>query len=290
MSTATNAESLNPSDRALILAAGYALGDLSAEEQREWDSLDLARRQLESNDFDSAASRVFLTYHETMPEKEMPVELRRSIQSAGTALVRLRQAPSADVVAAPKREGSGRLSIREAFVWAALAASLMLIVGVESARWAALDGRTAQQAGPRSLTLAEQRQALIDSSSDRLIQTAWAPGKTSFPALDGQEASVTGDVIWDSNTQTGYMRFVGLPKNDPMSEQYQLWIVDPTRDDEPVDGGVFDSTDGDELIVPIHAKLGVSTPTLFAITIEKPGGVVVSTQERLPLLAMVSNK
>ncbi len=33
----------------------------------------------------------------------------------------------------------------------------------------------------------------------------------------------------------------------------------------------------------------VLKPAAFAITIEQPGGVVVSTQERLPLLAMVSN-
>jgi hypothetical protein len=31
----------------------------------------------------------------------------------------------------------------------------------------------------------------------------------------------------------------------------------------------------------------VNQPTLFAVTIEKPGGVVVSTRERLPRLAQV---
>ncbi len=86
------------------------------------------------------------------------------------------------------------------------------------------------------------------------------------------------------------MRFVGLPKNDPSVEQYQLWILDPERDDEPVDGGVFDS-DGSgkngEFFVLIDPKLNVVSPAAFAITIEKPGGVVVSSQERLPLIAMV---
>jgi hypothetical protein len=46
------------------------------------------------------------------------------------------------------------------------------------------------------------------------------------------------------------------------------------------------TSDG-ETIVPIQAKLKVLKPAAFAITIEKPGGVVVSTQERLPLLAVV---
>ena len=78
-----------------------------------------------------------------------------------------------------------------------------------------------------------------------------------------------------------------MPVNDPGVEQYQLWIIDPRRDDEPIDGGVFDISKSGEVIVPINAKLDVISPQAFAVTIEKPGGVVVSTQERLPLLAKV---
>jgi hypothetical protein len=39
--------------------------------------------------------------------------------------------------------------------------------------------------------------------------------------------------------------------------------------------------------VPIDPRLPIGKPTLFAITVEKPGGVVVSKRERLPLLAQV---
>ena len=75
----------------------------------------------------------------------------------------------------------------------------------------------------------------------------------------------------------GYMQFSGLQSNDPRVEQYQLWIFDGTRDDaHPVDGGVFDINQNGEVIVPIHAKLPVAHPTAFAVTLEKPGGVVVS--------------
>ena len=72
------------------------------------------------------------------------------------------------------------------------------------------------------------------------------------------------------------MRLVGMPVNDPKVRQYQLWIVDPDRDARPVDGGVFDVTDAGEVIIPIDAKLAVSDPAAFAITVEKPGGVVKS--------------
>jgi hypothetical protein len=90
-------------------------------------------------------------------------------------------------------------------------------------------------------------------------------------------AGSSGEVIWNDRLQTGFMRLTSLPVNDPNQMQYQLWIVDPARDKNPVDGGVFNiaSTTG-EVIVPIDAKLAVNDPKVFAITRERPGGVVVS--------------
>jgi len=101
--------------------------------------------------------------------------------------------------------------------------------------------------------------------------------------------SPAGDVVWSNTAQEGYMRFTGLAANDPRQSQYQLWIFDSQQDERyPIDGGVFDIPPGaDEVIVPIAAKLDVARPYMFAITIEKPGGVVVSSRERLPLLAQV---
>ena len=90
--------------------------------------------------------------------------------------------------------------------------------------------------------------------------------------------------------QQGYLRIVGLDVNNPAEQQYQLWIFDDGRpDSDPVDGGVFDVSQEGEVIVPINAKLKVFQPSLFAITIEEPGGVVVSKQERVPLLAKLPN-
>lgn len=82
------------------------------------------------------------------------------------------------------------------------------------------------------------------------------------------------------------MRFVGLAVNDPRQLQYQLWIFDKNRDQAfPVDGGVFDITPAGEVIAPITAKLPVGEPMLFAVTVEKPGGVVVSKRERIVVTA-----
>jgi hypothetical protein len=72
--------------------------------------------------------------------------------------------------------------------------------------------------------------------------------------------------------------------------QYQLWIFDAERNAaHPVDGGVFDvpaAADG-EVVVRIDPRLPIRRATAFAITVEKPGGVVVSSRARLPLIAAV---
>jgi hypothetical protein len=109
---------------------------------------------------------------------------------------------------------------------------------------------------------------------------------TKDPAAGG----VTGDVVWDPVTQRGYMRFVGLPHNDPSAHQYQIWIFDGGRDQRyPIDGGVFDvPADGAELIVPIHHAIPVHVAKAFAVTVEKPGGVVVSARDHVVVLAQAS--
>lgn len=135
---------------------------------------------------------------------------------------------------------------------------------------------------PRPPTPAEARQALLASAPD--VETLpWS--LTADPAARG----ASGDVVWSASRQEGYMRFVGLAPNDPKVLQYQLWIFDKLRDERyPVDGGVFDvgaiGPDG-ELVIKITAKLAVGEPVLFAVTVEPPGGVVVSKRERIVVTA-----
>jgi hypothetical protein len=116
------------------------------------------------------------------------------------------------------------------------------------------------------------------------------PGTVTIPwqALEDSTASgfVSGDVVWNNAAQTGFMRFQGLAANDPSVEQYQLWIFDADRDEaRPVDGGVFNVAWSGEVVVPIDAKIFVHEAAAFAVTVERPGGVVVSDRSRLALLA-----
>jgi hypothetical protein len=85
------------------------------------------------------------------------------------------------------------------------------------------------------------------------------------------------------------MRLAGVAVNDPRLKQYQLWIFDRAQDERyPIDGGVFDVPTGGEVIVPIRAPIRVVEPYLFAVTEEKPGGVVVSRRDPIVLLGDAS--
>ncbi len=133
-----------------------------------------------------------------------------------------------------------------------------------------------------ALNATQLRQRLIDTDKTA-VKIDWAKGNMK------DLSEVSGDVVWSDGKQTGYMRFKGLPINDRSKESYQLWIFDETQDEKtPIDGGVFDVNSDGETIVPITAKLKVKNPKLFAVTVEKPGGVVVSKREKIPVLAKIS--
>jgi Anti-sigma-K factor rskA len=135
---------------------------------------------------------------------------------------------------------------------------------------------------PAPPTAAEERAALLAKTDSLKIPL----GATKDPAAAG----VTGDVVWDPVTQRGFLHFAGLAPNDPAIHQYQIWIFDAGRDKRyPVDGGVFDvPANATEVVIPIRASLMVRKPAAFAVTVEKPGGVVVSGREHVVALGATS--
>lgn len=125
----------------------------------------------------------------------------------------------------------------------------------------------------------EQRAALLALADS--VRYEWAKGPSE---LSGSVAG--GDVVWSPSRQAGVMRFRGLPANDATAMQYQLWIFDKGRAGPPVDGGVFDVPAGQtEVLIPIDAKIAVLDAAGFAVTCERPGGVVVSDREHIVRVA-----
>ena len=193
-------------------------------------------------------------------------------------------APQAPIVSlAERREKRSRAPM----VIAYLAAAAGIAIGVGAFLWARNQEpieRIVEKPIKVIETVAEKppalaRQQLLESAPD--VKTlAWTA------TADENAKGASGDVVWSPSKQEGYMRFKGLAANDPKSIQYQLWIFDKDRDDKyPVDGGVFDVGPDGEVVVKISPKLRVKEPVLFAVTIEAPGGVVVSKRERIVVTA-----
>lgn len=132
---------------------------------------------------------------------------------------------------------------------------------------------------PKVLTASEQYNQLLASAKD-LKKTPWVNPKN--------DKEILGEVVWSEAEQKGFMKFTGLAANDVNKEQYQLWIFDETQDEKtPIDGGVFDVKENGEVLIPIKATLKFKNPKLFAVTAEKPGGVVVSSRTKIAAIAKV---
>lgn len=256
------------------LLATRATQALTGDEAMELHTLLADSPNLDSEDFDLAAAAIDLAFDQGADHRGLPDHLRSAIEEQATAHFAADLSRPAPVVplarptsSAPRRSAAGP--------WiAAAAAGLLALIGW----WPRLTPATPEAP---AATAQELRAALLESGD--AVQLDWQATD------DAAAAGAGGDVVWSDAGQEGYLRITGLAANDPSAEQYQLWIFDPSQDERfPVDGGVFDIPTGAvEAVVPIRAKIAVEEPFLFAVTVEKPGGVVVSSRERIVLLAQV---
>lgn len=126
---------------------------------------------------------------------------------------------------------------------------------------------------------AEQKRAQLLASATDVVQTSWTSSK--------DDKTISGDVVWSSVQQKGYIRLRGMTALDPSRETYQLWIVDEAQKKTPVSGGIFNVGRAGEIIVPINAQLKIIKPKSFAITKEKAGGVTSSDPSRVVAVAKI---
>lgn len=261
-------------ERLLQLIADQATEGLDLEGQKELQDLMSHYPQSDPTEVELAAAAALLASIQI--DEPLPAHLQRQILAKSEEFFASTSQPVAAQVVPLVRP---RLAGWQWAGWYAAAASLALALFLT---WVHL---RPQPLIPSSQPLAAKdvRELLIQKNADTLV----LPWQGVMLSAD---VKVSGDVVWNTDVQKGFMRFQGLPVNDPKVSVYQLWIFDATRDDRfPVDGGVFnvDSTTG-EVLVQIDPKLYVNKPTLFAVTIEPPGGVVVSKRDKLILAARVT--
>ena len=257
-------------ERMLELQAERAIRGLSPADQAELDRL-VERAGDDDGSLEQAAAAAHLALEAVIGGKgprALPAALREKLIASGREHVARERPRTA-------RDGRGRRA--PGWIgwsgWIAAAAAAVIAV----LAW------LPREAGPTpAKSLAELREELVAKEPDHVVAT-WKPGP------DAQGKDVSGDLVWSPRAQKGFVRFRGLPKNDAAKAQYQLWIFDAKQDERyPIDAGVFDvDAASGEAIVRIDARLAVVDPKMFAVTIEKPGGVVVSAREHIVALAQL---
>ncbi len=265
-----------------------ATDGLDVEQQKQFDQFvdghpERNRIELEAEKYELTAAAIDLGIQNGQTENAVPMpnSLRQKVLNDASKHFANETRQHGDVpnveVKKALQQGSG-LTSREALAWLAAAAAVVLLLTGwnpfgNSTKSVAVN--TPVEVQPDSI---EDRFSEFANSSENLTRIDWS--------ATGSNSVTVGEVVWSDVLQEGYMVFEGFKPNNPTQSQYQLWIFDTDPGQEhPVDGGVFDIASDGKVIIPIDARIPVAKAVMFAITEEKPGGVVVSDRKRLPLLA-----
>lgn len=293
--------------RLVELLVQRAVDGLNSSERAELKQLLSEEKYVDAGRFEYTAASLLLAGDvENHEHEEMPYSLRERLMAQADTVVDSMQPPARQSSSQPRVisiAGRSRSTTAAPAIgtppsvskapatrkpaswgskvgWFAAAASVLIAL---AGWWPRLQsGGDPTVEVPIATTLEQERQQLL--AQQGVLTRTWQT--TQDPAASG----VTGDIVWDQRTQNGYLRFRGLQANNTDELQYQLWIFDGERDERyPIDGGVFDIPPGQrEVIIPITAKLQVRNPAMFAVTIEKAGGSVVSSRDRIVVLAPVA--
>jgi hypothetical protein len=253
-------------ERILELLADEALGQISAA-----DAVELRRLMGEAGGSDAEAlERAAAAADVAMHEADRLGEVMPADVAA-----RLHLAAEAFCIGKPGVVGRQDQEAFQFPAWRRFAVAAVLAIAAAAA-WYAISR-------PAIKNPAEARLAML--AEPGVVKVAWTDW-----AVDGKGPEipgVKGDVVWSDAEQKGYMRFSGLPANDPSKEQYQLWIIDKTRGmGQRISGAIFDGGLG-EVVVAIEPQLLVNKAAAFAVTIEQAGGTWVSDMSRRVNIAAV---
>ena len=260
-------------DRLYELLADQAVQGLNDVEARELDALLRQHPEIDAESFDIAAAAINMSFAADDLE-DMPDDLAARLSDRADAWISSEMnSHSPRPVQRQDKDVVARLHWTP---WLVAAACLAL---------AAVAWFSSPITAPQQQGVAERFAQFVNQPPADLVQVEWGAVGQGIEMPE----TFSGEVVWSDTRNEGYMVFDGLPQNDPSQEQYQLWVFDESRPEAtPVDGGVFDIDETGRVIVPIDTKIPVRRATAFAVTVEEPGGVVVSSRERIATLAAVA--
>ncbi len=276
-------------EKLLELLSDQAIFGLSEDESAELESLKNRFPDWENASFETAATIISLS--KLPPDEELPAHLREKIASQAESFFFQKYGTNEEPELVSTTSSSPENSITETaptqtfgWNWLGWAVAAVAIIALVINIWFMQNQpkeEIAKVPAPTvtpSPTLNEQLNQLL--ASTKAI-------KASFDAMAFEKFK--GDVVWSNSEQKGYIRVSGLPVNDKSKSTYQFWIFDAVQGEKtPVSGGTFDIDKNGDIIIPVNSDVKVSDPKAFAITVEKPGGVVVSKQEKVAGIAKIT--
>lgn len=286
-------------ERLLELLSDQTVFGLTAEESMELDQLKSHNSNWENfASFELAAAAIGLqSINKTI---EMPEKLRTKILADADGYFKFsdknqeivnfqpefekNSPPTVDEITDNRIEAAPNRRFWQWSGWAVAAAACVALVFI---LWTNRPQQSSEIAKSPDIIQTPAPEFSAAQKREQLIATASDTVEINLTSPKGKE-DISGDVVWSNSQQKGFVRFRGLPVNDPNEKTYQLWIIDELRNEKyPVSGGVFDVSANGEIVVPINAELKIKKPTTFAVSVEKPGGVVVSVPERLIAVAKI---
>lgn len=250
--------------------ADKALGcPLSPECELEFESLVAAGHADDDVSLEMTAAVLEVSLLTRQDFVVMPAEARRRLEAAGAAWAAVTSGVLGGGLNSPSvfRRRAVRVAVRWG-PWAAAAACLTMAV-------------IAWSPSSRADTV-----KIVESDPNKLEASlaSWTDGGASAPEA---KESPMGCVCWSEANQSGFLRLKGVPVND-CEHQYQVWIIDDRGMDERISGGVFDCKSAN-CVVEIHPAIPVHHAKAFAITIEGPGGTMVSKMTHKLAIAKCGN-
>jgi anti-sigma-K factor RskA len=251
------------------LAAAYALGALSADEARRFEAF-LAtspEAQREVQEYREVAALLALGGPESAAQSSLPGGLRDRV------LARVADQKARTLPAAPR----SAVSRPSSAVWVALAASLLLAVGL-GAGLASARGKLAAvetELAARNSALAQATQKL--SEREATLNSILEPGVQMFQLTSSGDPEPGIQLFWNRQRHEAIVHGFRL-KPVPAGKAYQLWFI---KDGAPVPSVTFKpEADGDAKVQGIPVPEGGSL-SAAAITVEPEGG---SAQPTTPVL------
>lgn len=268
----------------------YVLGQLSQAEQHEVEAMSAnnpaIKREIEAIEI---AMEQYAMSHAIQPKTNLEKQLFEIINSPAEPVLAA-ATPAAPLNAIVTENTTATATIRTLkFALAACAGLLVIsVIALYSAH--------------SKLNSANDQIASLSTDREKFAATV---NYIQEENKDLQEiASISGDPTWTSvklagtklSPQANMMVYwhkdgqhvmvdntrMALPKNDA-EHQYQLWAI---VNGKPVDLGVFDAeTQPKKLLVSMKE---VAAPQAFAVTLEKRGGSVQPTMEKMVAMAGVS--